>query len=250
MKEFFEYTSELTVNDVDCNFKMTLAHAVDILQILANENAERGGYGFNAVLSSNNAFWVLTKMKLQCSKMPKHREKIACKTWPIAPGKLTLERDFEIRDKDGAVAVAATSEWCLIDAETRRIKRIDGNTVMPGIDYIDERAVKAEYTKQKIDISECEKCFERTIRATDIDMNGHANNTRYTFMAIDCFTTAFFGENDIDAYEIHFVKECIEGDELTVYRKQTGDSSYYVTAIKNDNQTVFRAFLNFKKAEN
>ncbi len=246
MKEFFEYTEELTVNDVDCNLKMTLAHAVDTLQILANENAERGGYGFKALLDSNNAFWVLTKIKIKCNQMPMHREKLLCKTWPIKPGKLTLERDFEIKNMNGAVAVAATSEWCLIDAETRHLKRIDGNAVMPGIDYIDERAVDTEYTKQKIDIAECEMCFDRTIRATDIDMNGHANNTRYTFMVIDCFTTAYLVDNDIDTYEIHFVKECIECDKLTVYRKQIGDNSYYITAIKDGNQTVFRAFINFK----
>ncbi len=248
MKEFYEYTELLTVNDIDCNLKMTLAHAVDTLQILANENAERSGYGFKALLDSNNAFWVLTKIKIKCNAMPRHREKVTCKTWPIVPGKLTLERDFQIKDMNGSVAVAATSEWCLIDADTRRIKRIDGNAVMPGIDYIEERAVDSQYTKQKIDFSECEMCYERTIRATDIDMNSHANNTRYTYMAIDCFTTAFLSENDVDTFEIHFVKECIEGDKLIVYRKQTGDNSYYITAVKDDNQTVFRVFIDFKKA--
>ncbi len=246
MKEFFEYTDALTANDVDCNLNMTLSHTVDILQILANENAERSGYGFKALLENNNAFWVLTKIKIKCNKMPKHREKVICKTWPIAPEKLTLERDFEIKDEKGDIAVAATSEWCLIDAGTRRIKRIDGNSVMPGIDYIDERAVNSEYTKQKIDIAECEMCYERTIRATDIDMNGHANNTRYTAMAIDCFTTEFLRDNELDTYEIHFVKECTEGEKLSIYRKQMDEKSYYITANKGDNQIVFRAFMHFK----
>lgn len=246
MKEFFEYTEELTVNDVDCNLKMTLAHTVDVLQILANENAERGGYGFKALLDNNNAFWVLTKIKIKCNTMPLHREKVVCKTWPITPGKLTLERDFEIKDNRGKVAVAATSEWCLIDAETRRIKRIDGNTVMPNIDYIEARALVGEFTKQKIEIGENDFCFERVIRSTDIDMNGHANNTRYTFMAMDCFTTQFLKDNDIDSYEIHFVKECTEGDKLLVFKKQISENGYYITATKGENQTVFRAFVNFK----
>ena len=224
---------------------MTLAHAVNVLQILANENAERGGYGFKALLDSNNAFWVLTKIKIKCNQMPMHREKVLCKTWPITPGKLTLERDFEICDSDNNVCVAAKSEWCLIDANTRRIKRIVGEDVMPDLDYIESRALDEDFTKTKIDVSSEDFCFERVIRSSDIDMNGHANNTKYTLMVVDCFTSEFLAKNILKGFEIHFVKECIEGEKLAVYRKQTAENSYFITAVKNETQVVFKAFVNF-----
>ena len=246
MKEFFEYEKELTVNDVDASRSLSLMHITEILQLLANSNAERSGYGFEGMLKSNNAFWVITKIKIVCGDLPKHKEKITCKTWPIKPGKLTLERDFEIRGTNGEVAVAATSEWCLIDADTRKIKRIVGEEVMPGLDYIEDRATVPEYTKQKIEISDEDFCYERVIHSTDIDMNGHANNTKYTLMTVDCFSNDFLSQNTVNNYEIHFVKECAEGDKLNIFRKQTGENSFYITALKDETQVVFRAFIDFK----
>lgn len=246
-KEFFEYTEELSVNTVDVERKITLMHIFEILQLLANENAERSGYGFEALLKNNNAFWVLTKIRLKAYKLPVHRERINCKTWPIKPNKLTLERDFEIRDKNSETAVSATSEWCLIDAQTRRIKRIDGNEVMPGIDYIEQRALLGEYSRQKVEVTQEDFCYERVIRTTDIDMNGHANNTKYIAMAVDCFTTEFLKQNRVAEYEIHFVKECTEGDKLSVYLKQTAENSYYITAFKDETQVVFRSFISFDR---
>ena len=246
MKEFFEYSKELTVNDVDASRKLSLMHITEILQLLANGNAERGGYGFAGLLKNNNAFWVLTKIKLVCGDLPKHKEKITCKTWPIKPSKLTLERDFEIRGANGDVVIAATSEWCLIDADTRRIKRIEGDTVMPGLDYIEDRAIVPEYTKQKIEISDEDFCYDRVIRSTDIDMNGHTNNTKYTLMAVDCFSNDFLLQKAVNNYEIHFVKECVEGDKLTLYCKKIGENSFYITSLKNESQVVFRAFIDFR----
>lgn len=245
MKEFFEYSKELTVNDVDASRELSLIHIVEILQLLANGNAERSGYGFEGLLKNNNAFWILTKIKFVCKNLPKHREKINCKTWPIAPDKVKLERDFEICDSDNNVCVAAKSEWCLIDANTRRIKRIVGEDVMPGLDYIESRALDEDFTKVKIDVSSEDFCYERVIRSSDIDMNGHANNTKYTLMVADCFTSEFLSKNILKGFEIHFVKECIEGEKLAVYRKKTANNSYYITALKNETQVVFRAYIDF-----
>ena len=73
MKEFFEYSKELTVNDVDASRKISLVHIAELLQLLANGNAERSGYGFEGLLKNNNAFWVLTKIKFACNKLPCHR---------------------------------------------------------------------------------------------------------------------------------------------------------------------------------
>ncbi len=246
MKEFFEYQKELTVNDVDASRNLSLMHITEILQLLANGNAERSGYGFEGLLKSNNAFWVLTKIKLKCGDLPKHRDKITCKTWPIKPGKLTLERDFEICGANGEVAVAATSEWCLIDADTRKIKRIVGQEVMSGLDYIEKRAINPEYTKRKFEIDSGDFCYQRVIHSTDIDMNYHTNNTKYTFMVLDCFTNEFLTKKRVDNYEIHFVKECVEGDRLNIFSKQTGENSFYITALKDETQVVFRAFIDFK----
>ncbi len=246
MKEFYEFTEELPSNAVGANSKITLQKTTELLQQLANDNAEHSGYGFEGLLSRANAYWVISKIRIAFTKMPYHRQKIVCKTWPIKPNKITLERDFEIKDINGDLLISATSEWCMIDAETRRICRIHGDTVMPGIDYIEERAAAGAYTKQKFDVDENDFCFDRVIRSSDIDMNGHTNNTKYSLMAADCFAVEFLKENDISSFEIHFLKESFEGQKLSIYRKKIADSLFYVTAINADNQSVFRAFLEFK----
>lgn len=246
MKEFYEFTEELPSNAVGANSKITLQKTTELLQRLANDNAEHSGYGFEGLLSCSNAYWVISKLRILFTKVPHHRQKIVCKTWPIKPNKITLERDFEIKDANGNLLISATSEWCMIDAKTRRICRIHGDTVMPGIDYIEERATTGEYTKQKFDVEKEDFCFDRVIRSSDIDMNGHTNNTKYSIMAADCFTVEFLKENDISSFEIHFLKESFEGQKLSVYRKKISDSLFYVTAINADKQSVFRAFLEFK----
>ncbi len=247
MKEFYEFTQELPSNAVGANSKITLQKTTELLQQLANDNAEHSGYGFEGLLSRANAYWVISKIRVVFEKMPYHREKTVCKTWPVKPNKITLERDFEIKDVNGNLLISATSEWCMIDAETRRICRIHGDTVMPGIDYIEERAAAGEYTKQKFNVDECDFCFDRVIRSSDIDMNGHTNNTKYSLMAADCFTTDFLKEHDFKSFEIHFLKESFEGETLSVYKKQLSDSLFFVMAVNSDNQVVFRTFLEFEQ---
>ena len=247
MKEFYEFTEELPSNAVGVNSKITLQKTTELLQQLANDNAERSGYGFEGLLKRANAYWVISKMRIIFQKTPYHRQKIVCKTWPITPNKITLERDFEIKDITGELLVSATSEWCMIDADTRRVCRIHGDAVMPGIDYIEERATTGEYTKQKFDVEDKDFCFERVIRSSDIDMNDHANNTKYAIMVTDCFTTDFLKEHDFASFEIHFLKECFEGQTLSVFRKQLSDNLYYVNALNADKQSVFRAYLEFKQ---
>ncbi len=246
MKEFYVFSEELSANSVGTDSKITLQKTTEILQRLANENAEHSGYGFSGLLERANAYWVISKMRIVFDKIPQHKEKIVCKTWPIKPEKIILERDFEIKSQTDELLVSATSEWCMIDADTRKICRIHSDTVMPGVDYLEERAKAGDYTREKYQVDNADFCYEKVIRSSDIDMNGHTNNTKYSLMASDCFSTQFLNQNDIYTFEIHFLKESFEGEKLFIYRKELANKNYYITALNEKKQVVFRAYINFR----
>ncbi len=246
MKEFYVFSEELSANSVGADSKITLQKTTEVLQRLANENAERSGYGFSGLLNSANAYWVISKIRIVFEKIPHHKDVIVCRTWPIKPEKIILERDFEIKSEEDGLLISATSDWCMIDAHTRRICRIHPDTVMTDIDYLEERANAGEYTKQKYQVDDTDFCYEKTIRSSDIDMNGHTNNTKYSLMASHCFSTQFLNQNDIYTFEIHFLKESFEGEKLFIYRKELANKNYYITALNEKKQVVFRAYINFR----
>jgi acyl-ACP thioesterase len=104
-----------------------------------------------------------------------------------------------------------------------------------------------KFTNMKESVEEKDFVYSKTIRSMDIDLNDHTNNLRYNFMAIDAFSVEELKSFNIKEYEIYFVNESYWGDKIDVYKKRI--KNYYYIEGKNQDKTIFRSVIKFKKKE-
>ena len=245
MADYFEIKRKIDSTDLDLNGVLSVPTTSAFLQYLATARSIEYGYDRDTFAKNNNAFWVVSKIRMNFKKAVRFSDEILLKTWPLKPGMLIMPRDYEFVGENGETMVSATSEWCVLDIDTHRPRRVSSTTIDTSDDYLTLRTDAGEFSRLKETVVEADKVYERKIRSSDIDENLHTNNCVYTRIAMDCFDVDFLLKNTVKTFEIHFINETREGDILRLYCKKT-DNAYYVEA-KCQDKTVVKALIEFEE---
>jgi acyl-ACP thioesterase len=154
-------------------------------------------------------------------------------TWPRGTVGLLALRDFMVTDDSGGSLVEATSTWLLLDIEKKRPLRPEFlGERMP---YYQE-AVMVSDAKKVEDFSEADLMEQPgkltfPMLASDLDPNGHVNNTVYArvlsdYLANQCGDFYF---NEID---VNFLAETFRNETLSVkLYKKPGEALPYGAKI-------------------
>lgn len=241
MKDYF---SEIIKFNEHCASltKSAISNMAALVQHLATANAENLGYGRQQLIEKCGGIWIVSKIRFKINKLPNPGSEIKAETWPLPPGKIKVCRQYRVLD-GSEVLLAGASEWCIINAETRRPIRIEDRFLGKGYDYIIEESGAGEFSRMRYEITEEDFAYERLIEDSDIDINGHTNNTKYTDMVLGCFNDEFLAQNQLKTYELHFVKETLLSQRIRIYKTKI-ENGFFVTG-KADNLTVFNALLEF-----
>ena len=212
-----------------------------LFEELADQNAMQLGIDMPTLMERDNAFWVVRRIKFEFKHVVRDHEDVVLKTWPSGPEVLKCFRSYQILKNRNEPAVNAIAEWVILDAETRRLRKTD-SIHYPDIQFITEKAVEPTFKRFKDNFTEDDFIYEKTIRACDIDVSYHTNNTKYCMMVLDSFSVKELEAMNIKELEIHYEAESLEGDVLCIYRKKMDDGWHF--AIKKDEKVVTYAYLN------
>ena len=203
------------------------------LQGMADTHAERIGCG-RTFLMENNLAWVVTHYLVDIVDMPREGAQLELSTWPAAHEGLRAIRDYEVRDHaTGRLMVRATSQWILIDINTRRPVRI--NDRLPHWDCLPVRAW--DRTFEKFPDFDTEKSHTFKCRFDDIDVNQHINNAVYAVWATESVGFQYRASHVLRGLEMNFKKEVspdtpdvtilvhIDGN-VTYHKIMTGDTEH------------------------
>ena len=175
---------------------------MNFLQGAAETHAEELGAG-RTYCTSHDMAWVVTHSMVDIIELPRSKDEIVITTWPSKHDGLRAYRDFEIRATDGRLLVRATSQWVLINLETRRLLRL--NESLENWGSLDERAWDREFNKApKFDT---EKTHNFKCRYDDIDVNQHINNAVYAVWATESVGFEFRNTHELTGIEIYFEHE-------------------------------------------
>ena len=125
MKRTYRYSAHIESDRVDFNFNLTVPSMLGYFQTLATNHSIDLGCDYFTMKNNHNAFWVVTRVKLQIDKFPRFNDKISLATWYEKPSLVRCPRVYEIKDESGNTCVKALSEWCALDAETFKPKKIN-----------------------------------------------------------------------------------------------------------------------------
>ena len=189
---------EFAVRSYECapDGKVTVANLCNYLQEAASINAEHLGFNkSNFDAEGLNITWVMTRMRIKCSRRPVWGEKVKILTFPRNARRIIAHRDFLLEGVG-----AATTEWMMIDMNTRRPVSIPEFVTGNGND-VREPVLGAEpFAKFKWEGGDAGEGLQVAARASDIDLNGHVNNVRYINWLFDAY-----GSQPADAFDFELV---------------------------------------------
>lgn len=210
---------------------MKPAAFMDFAQEIAYWAANDLGFGYDT-LHVHHTAWVLTRMHIHFEEPLKWRDNVTLYTWHKGASGLFYLRDFDLKDAAGRSRVKATTSWVVIDERTRRMVRPEDLKDLLDPDMKVDDAIAEPVQKIVLPKGDPEMTGEHTVSYSDLDLNGHTNNSRYVVWAMDCLPKEVTDSPVKDIY-INFVKETLPGDMVQLCALSDG-STWYVEGKVSD----------------
>ena len=221
---------EFLAEPFHCDFSshLFMGHLGNHLLNAADYHSNDRGYGMNYLMPRHKT-WVLSRLAIEMTEMPKSYDKFFVETWVESAMKYFTARDFKICGKstDGTVAKDGAEEkvygygksvWAMIDTDSRQPVDIFG--IHDGLikEYIDDEKECPIAASSRVKMSGNEKLV-RTIDTyyNDVDVNGHINSVKYIEHILDLFDLEYYKTHFLQRFEIAYVAESHQGDKLNFY---------------------------------
>ena len=143
---------------------------------------------------------------------------------------------------NGEVFINGITEWVIIDATSRTLRKVESTSYPNDIEWIMEKSIEEKFRRFKDDFTEDDFVYKRLVRSGDIDVTHHTNNVTYITMLLDTFSVKELESMTWKEVEISYLNESLEGETLSIYRKKT-DEGYLFKITKDNGKNAVMAFL-------
>ena len=238
------YRQNLTLNDscVDRYGRMKPSMVLFCAQEVAGKHSELLGAGFDD-LAQKGIFWAVIRQKVQITRLPVSGETITLETWPMPTTRVAYPRSTVAYDENGNECFRAISLWVLMDVNSRAM-------ILPGKSGVEVSGtlLGSELTAPGSLVPKAlRNSRERTVCFTDLDRNGHMNNTRYLDWIDDLLPSAFHEGHPVREFTVCYHSEAREGQTLHLSYDLLEDGIFQVDAQRMGETTdrVFAAKVQF-----
>jgi acyl-ACP thioesterase len=196
-------------------------------------------------MAGKGLFWAVIRQRLEITRLPKTGEAVTVKTWPMPTTRVAYPRATEGYDANGNLLFRLISLWVIVDAASRAM-------VLPGKSGVNVEGItlgcelkapaglgSADFTAESL----------RTVGFTELDVNGHMNNTRYLDWLCDLRPASFHKDHPVKAVTICYNNEAKDGQEIRLL--YTGaetlrvDGSVTDTSVSPGHARIFSAEMEF-----
>lgn len=228
------------------NGKVGLRGYMNYFQDTATYYMHNLGKGNDTLPEEYGIAWIYTKYKLHIETEADFTAPLQFEMWSEKSDRpmLCVWQDFVI-SREEKIYAYGRMESCLYDMQTQRLCKIDA------IDYpIDKTIEKGiplnHYVKLPKNYDNMEYCYTDKVRYTDLDKSMHMNNLLYINLFLNAFDSEFFENYEITDFEIHYLKQCFEKEELEVYKK-IKEQVIELAAVKKDGTLVTQGMIEVRK---
>ena len=212
----------------------------NLLQLTAAAHSEVGGISFTDMQEFNQA-WVLSRMRVEISDLPKWRDVVTVKTWINS-----LENSRSVRALEmyvnGKKIVGSETFWAVFNTKIRRPEPL----ALPYQHfelYPEDKATELGFSKINL-THEKEAIFETTVFLSDLDIVNHANNVKYLEWCLDLVDEKKVLNQQIKSFEMNFLKELSLKDSVLIHECINETNSVF--SITKEEKTSFALQLNWK----
>ena len=212
---YFEKEFTLTPDYCDARAGLSPLGAFTIFQAIATEHAENIGVG-GAAMAKRGEFWLTVHSRVDFFSRAQLMQTLTAKTWPESCDEKSIRcfRSYSLRCGDALVAMG----------RTQKVVPFGQSGFPQEFPFTGEVAISDAPTRFRDDFTPDDFVRNYTVRPTDIDFGRHMNNVAYIRVLLDCFSAKQIASGTIASIEAHYFAPCLEGETLSVYQKQDGNT--------------------------
>ena len=210
------YSQDWEINFTQCtpNGFLKYTDLCNMLQLTAGAHAELGGISFTDMQAFNQA-WVLSRMRVEITALPRWRDVVTVKTWIIS-----LENSRSVRALELYVGrkkiIGCETFWAVFNTQLRRPEALalpdDHFEKFPARFATHERVKKVTFP-DKMEIANKHK-----VVLSDLDIVNHVNNVKYLEWCLDTMEPQLILNQKIKSFDLNFMKELVLEDEVTILK--------------------------------
>ena len=209
MEPIYSEVFEITDLYVDCRGYLLPSKILFMMQEVAGNHFSQLAMDYET-LAQRGLFWAITRIKVQITRLPQRGEKIRLETWPMPTTRVAYPRSIVAYDEAGNEVFRSITLWVLMDLGSRSMvlpgkSGIEVAGTLRGNELASPLGLPAKALANRRSRSGC---------FTDLDRNGHMNNTKYLDWIYDLLPTAFHTNHTIREFTLCYLNEALEGQQL------------------------------------
>ncbi len=242
MGDKFSTNFKVTFFETDSSNHLAPGYLLALFQDTAVKHSEAVNFGVEYLLEQRLG-WAILNWHIVINKMPALDENVKFSTWCGKCGRHEAIRSFSAENENGETLAYAMTNWALMDLEKRKPATIPTEMVDAYLAGEANIIEKERYTIKKPKAEEFSFGTTFTVKRSDLDTNGHVNNTRYLVWAVDTVSDEIYDNNSLTDIKVTYRKEAKKGDELlskiAVYEEENGINTVIYFVDKNDPNVIY-----------
>jgi medium-chain acyl-[acyl-carrier-protein] hydrolase len=236
------FSKDWEINFTQCtpNGYLKYTDLCNLLQLTAAAHSELGGISFSDMQEFDQA-WVLSRMCVEISKLPKWKDTVTIKTWIN-----TLENSRSVRALEvyvnGIKVVGSETFWAVINTKKRRPEAL----ALP-FEHFEifnkNKATDRSFSKIQL-LDDKEEVFKKVVVLSDLDIVNHVNNVKYLEWCLDFVSSELILNQKIDSFEMNFMKELSLHDVIKIHESFIENKTIF--SVTKDEKTSFVLEINWK----
>ena len=209
MDLIYRSTYQVRDCDVDCFGRLKLSTVLYLAQEAAGRHSDLLGTDYDT-LAQRRLFWAVTRHRVQITRLPVRGETITVETWPMPTTRVAYPRSIVAYDEAGNEVFRSITLWVLMDLNNRSM-------VLPGKSGIEVAGTlrgNELASPMGLPVKALQNHRSRYVNYTDLDRNGHMNNTKYLDWICDLLGSSFHTKHTIREFTVCYLCEAREAQRL------------------------------------
>ena len=237
MEPIYTQEFQITDNTVDCFGRLRASMLLYFVQEVAGQHFNRIAMDYDS-LAQRGMFWAIIRQKVQITRLPLRGETVRLETWPMPTTRVAFPRSVVAYDAEGKEVFRSISIWVLMDLNTRSM-------ILPGksgLSVVGTLRGNELAAPNGLVAKELRSHRSRSVCFTDLDRNGHMNNTKYMDWIDDLLPSPFHREYSLAEFTVCYLSECREGQELQLCWDYLEEGTVQVDAYRAGEDKQERVF--------
>lgn len=237
MKPIYTQTFEITAAYVDRYGRLKPSSILFFAQEVAGMHCQELAVDYDT-LAQRRMFWAVTRHKVQITRLPLRGETVRIETWPMPTTRVAYPRSMVAYDANGNELFRSISLWVLMDLDNR-------NMILPGksgIDVVGTLRGNELASPLGLPAKALRSHRQRPVCFTDLDRNGHMNNTKYLDWIDDLLPSPFHAQHTVKEITVCYIAEAREGQTLDLGWDFLEENCLRVDVYRNQEEKDERIF--------